>query len=77
MCPEQKTFVKLKNFLDSLYDYDYSGVNDEESSDEAEAAIITETDQPNQSVTWKLISQNSSVTLTVVMKKKKLTLRNK
>ena len=28
-------------------DYDYSGVNDEESSDEREAAIIIETDQSN------------------------------
>ena len=28
----------MKNFVDSLYDYDYSGVNDEESSDEEEAA---------------------------------------
>ena len=35
--PEQKTFV------DSLYDYDYSGVNEEESSGE-EAATVTETD---------------------------------
>ena len=44
-CPEQKTFEKMKNVVDSLYDYDYSGVNDEESSDEEEAAIIIETDQ--------------------------------
>ena len=44
-CPEQKTFEKMKNFIDSLYDYDYSGVNDEESSDEEEAAIVIETDQ--------------------------------
>ena len=35
----------LKNFVDSLYDYDCSGVNDEESSEEQEAAIVTETDQ--------------------------------
>ena len=42
-CPEQKTFEKLKNFVDSLYDYDYSGVNDEESSDE-EVAIVIEID---------------------------------
>ena len=35
----------MKNFIDSLYDYDYSGVNDEESSDEEETAIVTETDQ--------------------------------
>ena len=45
-CPEQKTFEKMKNFVDSLYDYDYSGVNDEESSDEEEAAIVIETGQP-------------------------------
>ena len=32
-----------KKFVDSLYDYDYSGVNDEESSEEA--ATVTETDQ--------------------------------
>ena len=44
-CPEQKTFEKMKNFVDSLYDYDYSGVNDEESSDEEEAAIFIEIDQ--------------------------------
>ena len=35
----------MKNFIDSLYDYDFSGVNDEESSDEEEAAIVIETDQ--------------------------------
>ena len=29
----------------SHYDYDYSGVNDEESSDEEEAAIFIEIDQ--------------------------------
>ena len=44
-CPEPKTFEKMKNFGDSLYDCDYSGVNDEESSDEEEAAIVIETDQ--------------------------------
>ena len=44
-CLEQKTFEKMKNFVDSLYDYDYSRVNDEESSDEEEAAIVIETDQ--------------------------------
>ena len=40
------SFSKLysKNFADSLYDYDYIGVNDEESSDEEEDAIVTETD---------------------------------
>ena len=35
----------MKNFVDSIYDYDYSGVNDEESSDEEEAAIVIGTDQ--------------------------------
>ena len=44
-CSEQKTFEIMKKFADSLYDYDYSGVNDEESSDEEEAAIVIETDQ--------------------------------
>ena len=34
--PKQKTFEKIKNFVDSIYDYDYSGVNDEEISDEEE-----------------------------------------
>ena len=54
LCPEQKTFEKMKNFVDSLYDYDYSGVNDEESSDEEETAIVTETDQS------KLVSYTDS-----------------
>ena len=40
-----KTFEKTKNFVDCLYDYNYSGVNDEENSDEEEAAIATETGQ--------------------------------
>ena len=44
-CPEQKTFEKMENFVDSLYDYEYSGVNDEENSDKEEAAIVIETDQ--------------------------------
>ena len=44
-CPEQKRFEKKKNFVDSIYDYVYSGVNNEESSDEEEAAIVIETDQ--------------------------------
>ena len=35
----------LYNFVDSLYDYEYSGINDEESSDEEKAAIVIETDQ--------------------------------
>ena len=44
-CPEQKTFEKRKNFVDSLYHYVYSRVNGEEGSDEEEAAIVIETDQ--------------------------------
>ena len=48
-----------------------SGVNDEESSHEEEAAIVIEIDQSKQFVTRRLISQNWSVTLTVVVKKKK------
>ena len=44
-CPEQKTFEKVKSFVDSLYDYDYSGVNKKETSDKEEAAIAIETDQ--------------------------------
>ena len=35
----------MKNFVHSLYDYDYIGVTDEESSDEEKAAIVIETDQ--------------------------------
>ena len=35
----------MKKFVDSLYDYNYSGLNDEKSSDEEEAAIVIETDQ--------------------------------
>ena len=35
----------MKNFIDSLYDYEYSRVIDEGSSDEEEAAIVIETDQ--------------------------------
>ena len=49
-CPEQKTFQKTKNFVD---DHDYR-VNDEESSDEEEAAIVIETDQS------KLVSYTDS-----------------
>ena len=44
-CPEQKTFEKMRNFVDSLYDNAYIGVNDEEGSDEEEASIFIETDQ--------------------------------
>ena len=46
-CPEQKTFEKIKNFVDSLYDCDCSGINDDESSDGEEAEITIETDQSN------------------------------
>ena len=35
----------MKKFVDSLYDYDYRGIDDEESSDEEETAIVIETDQ--------------------------------
>ena len=45
LCPEQKTFDKIKNFVDFLYDYQYSGVNDKESSHEEEAAIVHKIDQ--------------------------------
>ena len=44
-CSEQKKSQKMKNFVDSFYDYDCSGVNDEESSGEEEAATVIETDQ--------------------------------
>ena len=43
----------MKNFVDSLYDYDRSGVKDKESSDEEEAAIVIENDQS------KPVSRNS------------------
>ena len=76
--PEKKTFEKMNNFVDSLYDYDYSGVNKEESSDEEEAAIVIETDQSkpvSHTAAYQsyggLSVQNWSVTLTVVVKKKK------
>ena len=62
-CPEQKTFEKMKNFVDSLYDYDYSGVNDKESSDEEEAAIVTETDQ-SKPVSQKTAHQSKLVSYT-------------
>ena len=58
----------LRNFVDSLHDYEYSGANDEQGSDE-EAEIVIETDQS------KPVSQNWPVTLTVVVKKKTSTLR--
>ena len=39
------TLKKMKHFVESLYDYEYSEVNDKESSDEEEAAIFIESDQ--------------------------------
>ena len=42
---EQKTFEKMTKFVDSLQDYQCSGVNCEESSDQEEAGIVIETDQ--------------------------------
>ena len=35
----------MKNFANSLYGYDYSALNNEESSDEEKATIVIETDQ--------------------------------
>ena len=64
---------KVKNFVDSLYDYDQSGVTDEECSDEEEAALSLKLISQNQSVTRWLISQNWSFTLTVIVKKEKKT----
>ena len=66
-CPEQKTSEKMKNFVDSLHDYDYNVVNDEESS-KVSLKLISQ----NQSVTQRLIRQNWSITLTVVLKKNKI-----
>ena len=45
LSPEQKTFQKMKKIVDCLYDYDWSGFNNKESSDEEEAAIVIETFQ--------------------------------
>ena len=42
-CLEKKKFEKMKNFVDSLCDYDYSSVKDKKCSNE-EAAIAIETD---------------------------------
>ena len=42
---EQKTCEKMKNFVVSLYDYDQSGFNNEETSYEEEAAVVIEIDQ--------------------------------
>ena len=61
-CWEQKTFEKLKNVVDSLYNYDCSGVNDEESSDEEEAAIVIETNL-SKSVSYTAGDQSKLVTL--------------
>ena len=44
-CISQETFGKMKNFANSLYGYDYSALNNEESSDEEKATIVIETDQ--------------------------------
>ena len=38
-------FEKIKKIVDSIFDYNYSGDNDEESRDKEEAAIIIENDQ--------------------------------
>ena len=49
--------------LCSLYDYDYSGVNDGDSSNEEEATIVIETDQSvshKQWVTRRLVSYTDS-----------------
>ena len=73
LCLEQKTFEKMKNFVDSLYDYDYSGANDEESNDEEEAAIVIETDK-SKAVSHTAADQLKLVTLTVVVKKETSTL---
>ena len=42
---QNRRVEKLKNFVDSLYDYDHCGVKKEENSDKKEAAIVTGTDQ--------------------------------
>ena len=54
------TFEKMKNFVDSLYDYEYSGANDEESNDEEEAASIIETDK-SKSVSHTAADQSKLV----------------
>ena len=45
LSPEQKTLQKMKKNVDCLYDYDCKGLNNKESSDEEEAAIVIETSQ--------------------------------
>ena len=62
-CLEQKTFEKMKNLVDSLYDYDYSGVNEEESCDEEETATVIETDQ-SKSVSHTAADQAKLVSYT-------------
>ena len=73
LCLEQKTFEKMKNFVDSLYDYDYSGANDKESSDEEEAPLVIETDK-SKVISHTAADQLKLVTLTVVVKKETSTL---
>ena len=58
---EQKMFEKMKNFVDSFHDYEYSGVNDSESSDEA--AIAIETDQ-SKTVSHTATDQSKLVSYT-------------
>ena len=50
----------MKNFVDSLYDYDYSGAKDEESSDEEEAEIVIKTDQ-SKPVSYTVSDQSKLV----------------
>ena len=54
-------FEKMKNFVDSFHDYEYSGVNDSESSDEA--AIAIETDQ-SKTVSHTATDQSKLVSYT-------------
>ena len=63
LCPKQKAFEKMKNFVDSFDDCDYSGVNDEQSSDEEEATIVIETDQ-SKPVTHRAADQSKLVSYT-------------
>ena len=43
--PGTKDIWKNEKFVDSLYDYNNSGVNDKKRGDEEDAAIVIETDQ--------------------------------
>ena len=61
----------MKKNDDSLCDYNYSGENDEESRVKKKLELSLKMISQNHSVTRRLISQNWSVTLTVVVKKKK------